>query len=627
MQKKEQKYQISIICYYLFLFSMFFAKGIGLYDGQGLYRILFWGGMLFAAGKIFLTEYSRKEWIAIIVLGALAVLMERTSGEKGVLICYALIMGMKNIPVKRIMQIGAVIFGVTMCGMVIYYSIFLEQSYAMEDTRIFIGETIRYSLGYPHPNNLLSTYLALVTMVVYWLKEKYHWKHALLLEVGVIYLYSYCKSYTGFITCTLMIILPLYMIYFRKNKFGVLEYGVAIASIPVCLFYSVFAPYILPDSVMEFLKKNFDTLHSRFLLSKMHFRPENISLLGTRVEEVTTSVYSLDNSFLYCVVFNGVIFSLIMLGGYCYLMYYLIKEKKDFALLVTCIFLLTGLIEPLLFNSSFKNISLLFLGEAVWKNACCRDNTDMSREEYQTRTCNILGVQIAIITMAQAVDFIEKKIQELRGKYITVCNGHTSVMAYEDPEYRAIQNNAVLSLPDGEPLSIVSRLRGYDNATRVTGPDLMEELFISGENGNGLRHYFYGGTEDTLEQLEKVLTEKYPNLKIAGMYSPPFRLLTEEEKQGDIQRINESKADIIWVGLGAPKQEKWMFDNRDKLNGVAIGVGAGFDYHAGKIKRAPKWMQTISMEWFVRLLQDPRRLWKRYLVTNIKFICYALLGK
>lgn len=239
------------------------------------------------------------------------------------------------------------------------------------------------------------------------------------------------------------------------------------------------------------------------------------------------------------------------------------------------------------------------------------------------KTCQILGVNIAVTNMEETVKYLEEHIDKLRGEYITVCNGHTSVMAYEDQEYRKVQNSAALALPDGEPLSIVSRRRGYKEAQRVTGPDLMEEMFKRGQEGNGLRHYFYGGRQDTLDTLKEILQKKYPKLQIAEMYSPPFRKLTKEEKQADIERINASNADIIWIGLGAPKQENWMYEHKGKLQGVCIGVGAGFDYHAGKLKRAPMWVQKISMEWFVRLMQEPRRLWKRYLVTNAKFIWYT----
>lgn len=239
------------------------------------------------------------------------------------------------------------------------------------------------------------------------------------------------------------------------------------------------------------------------------------------------------------------------------------------------------------------------------------------------KICKILGVDIAVTNMGEVVNYIEDRVKELKGKYICVSNGHTTVMSYEDAHYRHIQNTAVLALPDGDPLSIVSRKRGFHEARRVTGPDLMEEMFHQGENGDGLRHFFYGGTQDTLDKLQEKIAEKYPNMQVAGLYSPPFRPLTVEEDNQVIQMINESNPDLVWVGLGAPKQEVWMYDHMDKINGLMIGVGAGFDYHAGKLKRAPKWMQNACMEWVMRLIQDPRRLWKRYLVTNCKFIWYT----
>lgn len=152
----------------------------------------------------------------------------------------------------------------------------------------------------------------------------------------------------------------------------------------------------------------------------------------------------------------------------------------------------------------------------------------------------------------------------------------------------------------------------------------MEEVFkISASKG--YRHYFYGSTEETLERLYTVLTEKYPGIQIVGMYSPPFRPMTEDEDKAIIERINETKPDFVWVGLGAPRQEKWMAAHQGLINGLMIGVGAGFDYHAGNIRRAPEWMQKNNLEWVYRLLQDPKRLFKRYLYTNTKFIWNAMI--
>jgi N-acetylglucosaminyldiphosphoundecaprenol N-acetyl-beta-D-mannosaminyltransferase len=235
----------------------------------------------------------------------------------------------------------------------------------------------------------------------------------------------------------------------------------------------------------------------------------------------------------------------------------------------------------------------------------------------EMKICNILGTNIAVTNMKETVAVLEEQLDELRGEYICVSNVHTTIMAYENPEYRKVQNGAAIALPDGKPLSAYSRKHGFPEAERVTGPDLMGEMF---GRENHLRHYFYGGKPETIEILEQKLREKYPNLQIAGMVSPPFRELTPEEDAAEVAKMNEANADIIWVGLGAPKQEKWMCAHRGRVNGVMIGVGAGFDYHAGIIKRAPIWMQKASLEWLYRLLQDPKRLFGRYMKTNFKYL-------
>lgn len=235
----------------------------------------------------------------------------------------------------------------------------------------------------------------------------------------------------------------------------------------------------------------------------------------------------------------------------------------------------------------------------------------------EKKCCNILGTEILVTNMTDTVERIEKDIEKLRGQYICVGNVHTTVMAHDDAHYHEVQKCAAFVLPDGKPLSVYSRKHGYPEAERVTGPDLMLRLF---ERENGLRHYFYGGSPETLDRLGQKLREQYPHLAVAGMVSPPFRELSGEEDEEEIRKINASGADIIWVGLGAPKQENWMYDHRNKVGGVMIGVGAGFDYHAGNIKRAPVWMQKLSLEWLYRLLQDPKRLFKRYLVTNTRYL-------
>lgn len=240
--------------------------------------------------------------------------------------------------------------------------------------------------------------------------------------------------------------------------------------------------------------------------------------------------------------------------------------------------------------------------------------------------CSILGTNINVTDMEETLSYIGTRLEELRGAYICVSNVHTTVMAYEDEAYRLVQNSAAMALPDGKPLSLVSRRRGFPRAERVSGPDLMPKL-LERSAAQGWSHYFYGGRPETLALLRKKLQERFPAVRIAGMEAPPFRPPTWEEDEQTVERIRAARPDFIWVGLGAPKQENWMYGHRGKLPGLMIGVGAAFDFYAGTVKRAPQWMQSCSLEWLYRLLQDPKRLWKRYVVTNSKFVWYLMRGK
>ncbi len=236
--------------------------------------------------------------------------------------------------------------------------------------------------------------------------------------------------------------------------------------------------------------------------------------------------------------------------------------------------------------------------------------------------CTILKSNINVTNMKDTIAYITENLSNLRGDYICVSNVHTTVMAFRDAEYRKVQNSAAMALPDGQPLSIVSRSRGYSEAQRVPGPDLMPAILDLSQE-KGYSHFFYGSTQSTLQQLKKVMLSKYPKLKIAGMYAPPFRELTKEEDEEAVRRINDSGADFIWVALGAPKQENWMYEHRGRVNGLMIGVGAAFDFIAGTAKRAPMWMQKLCLEWVFRIIQNPKRMIPRYLNTNFSFLYHV----
>ena len=257
-------------------------------------------------------------------------------------------------------------------------------------------------------------------------------------------------------------------------------------------------------------------------------------------------------------------------------------------------------------------------------NAVYNKQFQRSVDKKEIPVCNIMGVNIAAIDMKWLLEYLNKNLKKLSGDYICVSNVHTTVTAFEEPQYCLIQNGGLMAIPDGGPLSSVGRKRGFENMQRTTGPSLLEEVLkVSVENG--YRHYFYGSTEETLEKMVQKLEQNYLGIQIAGMYSPPFRQLTEDEDVEITEMINKTKPDFVWVGLGAPKQEEWMATHQGRIDGLMLGVGAGFDYYAENIKRAPMWMQKHNLEWVYRLSQDPRRLFKRYWSTNTKFIWNAMI--
>ncbi|WP_449537879.1 WecB/TagA/CpsF family glycosyltransferase [Ferdinandcohnia sp. Marseille-Q9671] len=239
----------------------------------------------------------------------------------------------------------------------------------------------------------------------------------------------------------------------------------------------------------------------------------------------------------------------------------------------------------------------------------------------------IFDIKISDVNSTDVLNQIDSLLQNNNNinNYICVSNVHTTVMNSENPKFKKINNESFLSLPDGKPLVWYSKLiNKAKNIERITGPDLMNLIFLD-KRFKEYTHYFYGSTEENLEKLNQMLKVKYPGIKIVGMYSPPFRPLREKENLEIINRINEVAPNFIWVGLGAPKQEVWMYENYKYINNsILIGVGAAFAYHSGTLKRAPMIMQQLGLEWFYRLLQEPKRLFKRYLITNTKFILRSL---
>jgi N-acetylglucosaminyldiphosphoundecaprenol N-acetyl-beta-D-mannosaminyltransferase len=237
-------------------------------------------------------------------------------------------------------------------------------------------------------------------------------------------------------------------------------------------------------------------------------------------------------------------------------------------------------------------------------------------------TVNVLGVGVSVVNADLATSEIKRWIEMRENHYICVSGVHGVMECQRDPVLKAIHNRAGLVLPDGMPLAWWVRGAGHPEADRVCGPEFMPHLFGA---LRGYRHFFYGATEKTLAALISRIGHEYPDARIVGSHSPPFRTMTREEDDAIIRVINDSGADIVWVGLSTPKQERWMAAHRRWLRPAAlIGVGAAFDMHAGNVQRAPKFIRRTGFEWMYRLVLEPRRLWRRYLANNPAFVMLAL---
>jgi N-acetylglucosaminyldiphosphoundecaprenol N-acetyl-beta-D-mannosaminyltransferase len=243
----------------------------------------------------------------------------------------------------------------------------------------------------------------------------------------------------------------------------------------------------------------------------------------------------------------------------------------------------------------------------------------------QVQTFQVLDTPIGLLTMAEAIQAVSQWLEEEgRCRLVTFANVHMVVEARRKPEFGDILRQTDLNCPDGSPLSWIGAALHGDQVSRIAGPDFMP-LFCEQTASQGYRHFLYGGGEGIAEKTSNELVNRYPAIQIAGRYTPPFRQLTWQEDEDVCRQINESGADIVWVCLGCPKQEKWILDHRDRLNAkVILAVGQAFDIVAGVKQRAPRLFRGLGMEWAYRLFQEPGRLWKRYLFTNALFIIWML---
>ncbi len=237
----------------------------------------------------------------------------------------------------------------------------------------------------------------------------------------------------------------------------------------------------------------------------------------------------------------------------------------------------------------------------------------------------ICGVRVDMVQIPDVIKIMEGWIEKKEyGNYVAVANANDVVIGKKMPQVRVAMNGSSLTVPDGISIVLASRFYGFKLKRRVYGAELMLE-FLRRAQAEGYTNFFYGSTTETLNRLREKLISNFPRLNIKGVYSPPFRELSEDEDRVIIEMINELSPDIVWVGLGCPKQQLWMYENKDKLKvPVMVGVGAAFDFLAGTKPQAPRWIRDNGFEWLFRLLTEPKRLWKRYLINGSLFVFCAV---
>ncbi|MEV6284931.1 WecB/TagA/CpsF family glycosyltransferase [Kribbella sp. NPDC051770] len=237
---------------------------------------------------------------------------------------------------------------------------------------------------------------------------------------------------------------------------------------------------------------------------------------------------------------------------------------------------------------------------------------------------DVLGIHVSVTDLDDTVETFGKWISAGERQLVCVADMNALLHARADAELTEVYNSSGLTLPDGMPLVWSGKRAGFDRMARVCGPDLLERVMAEAAE-RGWSQYFYGGADGVPEKLRDTFTGRHPRLRVAGAYSPPYRALSPEEDAAIVDELNASGADIVWVGLGAPKQERWMAEHRDRLTApILIGVGAAFDFHTGRLDRAPLWMQRSGLEWSYRLYKEPRRLWKRYVLGIPRFVVGVL---
>lgn len=356
--------RMSELLYLCFFCIMLFAKGIGLYDGQNIYKLFLVVAFLCIAIKMCITEYTYREWGIILFLLMLSTIVYLVSGEKGVLICMVTVTAMKNVSLHRAFRVGLVVWSVAMGGRFFISLMHIENVFTEVQIKNITGAVMRYFMGYPHPNTLHISYLVLAALVIYCVKETYGLKHLLILATGNLFVFFYSYSFTG----ALIVIIYICLSYcVSKRTISKAEYFLVRLFFPFCILFSIIFPLTLSGRVYELADKIFN---NRINFARHFLTVDNMSLLGNNLAAITTNILTMDNAFIFALVTYGILIFLLVCVAYVTVVSQYVNERKNIELAMICCFLAAGITEPFLFNTSFKNLTLLFIGELLFQVLC-----------------------------------------------------------------------------------------------------------------------------------------------------------------------------------------------------------------------------------------------------------------
>lgn len=362
----SKKYSLNIsigeLLYWLFFGLLFWAKGIGLYDGQPMFKIILVAAVLCLMGKFAVEKYSVAELFAICLIVLLSAVTYLTSGDKGLLLYSLMLVGMKNVNTKYLLRLALLVWGLSFVILWLVSLTHMESTMYRVAEKLGLGHIFRFSMGYAHPNVLHITYLILAALVILAVGERINWKWYLSLGLGNIFVFLFSVSYTG-VTIVFFLLAGRCYLQFRKN-ISVFEKVLIGMVFPGCVLLSLLAPIVLRGKMFELMDK---ALNTRLTLAKYYLKPEFISLFGRRLSEITNARLTMDNSYVFGLISYGVIPFLGLCMMYCFLIYCLLKHEKMTELLVILILAVAGLTEPFMFNTAFKNIAFLFAGEAMFE--------------------------------------------------------------------------------------------------------------------------------------------------------------------------------------------------------------------------------------------------------------------